>query len=219
MPSMPELVQTVAIWALPVLFAITLHEVAHGWAARALGDNTAAMMGRLSLNPLKHIDPVGTIIVPLVFVLMQTSFLFGWARPVPVSTNNLRQPRRDIALVAVAGPLANLAMALAWGLLLKLALTQDVDQGMWLGIGLMAKVGVGFNLMLVALNLLPIPPLDGSKVLSSLLPPKLSWQFGRIEPYGMFILVGLMFAGLLWPLMRPLLVAGHSLVATLLGLA
>jgi Zn-dependent protease len=121
MPSMPELVQTLTVWALPVLFAITLHEVAHGWAARALGDSTAAMMGRLSLNPLKHIDPVGTIVVPLVFLLLPGDFLFGWAKPVPVSMRNLRNPRRDMALVAAAGPLSNLAMAFGWGLLLKLA--------------------------------------------------------------------------------------------------
>ena len=216
---MPELAQTLAVWALPVLFAITLHEVAHGWAARALGDSTAAMMGRLSLNPLKHVDPVGTVVVPLVFVLMQSSFLFGWAKPVPVSVRNLKHPRRDMALVAVAGPLSNLAMALGWGVLLKLALAQGATEGLWLGIELMAKAGIGFNLMLMALNLLPVPPLDGAKVLSGLLPPALGAQFDRIAPYGMFILVGLMFAGLLGPLMRPLIVAGQALLVAVLGFA
>src|SRR5690349_23930351 len=219
MPSMPELAQTLAVWALPVLFAITLHEVAHGWAARALGDSTAAMMGRLSLNPLKHVDPVGTIVVPLVFVLMQSSFLFGWAKPVPVSVRNLKHPRRDMALVAVAGPASNLAMALGWGVLLKLALAQGATEGLWLGVELMAKAGIGFNLMLMALNLLPVPPLDGAKVLSGLLPPALGAQFDRIAPYGMFILVGLMFAGLLGPLMRPLIVAGQALLVAVLGFA
>ena len=217
MPSLLELVQTIAVWAPPVLFAITLHEVAHGWAARALGDNTAAMMGRLSLNPLKHVDPVGTVIVPLVFVLMPGNFLFGWAKPVPVSTRNLRHPRRDMALVAAAGPLANLAMAFGWGLLLKVALTQNIDAGLWLGIGLMAKAGIVINLVLMALNVLPVPPLDGAKVLSSLLPPKLSWQFDQIAPYGMFIIVILMVAQLLGPLLRPIIGAGQTLLAAVLG--
>jgi len=219
MPSLIELVQTIAVWALPVLFAITLHEVAHGWAARALGDSTAAMMGRLTLNPLKHIDPVGTIIVPLVFLLLPGSFLFGWAKPVPVSTRNLRRPRRDIALVAAAGPMANLAMAFGWGLLLKLALSQGAEAGVWLGIQLMATAGIVINLVLMALNLLPVPPLDGGKVMSSLLPPRLGSQFDRIEPYGLFIIVGLMVTGLLGPLLRPLMTAAQLLLATLLGFA
>ncbi len=219
MPSVNELVQTLAVWALPVLFAITLHEVAHGWAARALGDSTAEMMGRLSLNPLRHIDPVGTIIVPLVFLLLPGNFLFGWAKPVPVSAQNLRHPRRDMALVAAAGPLANLAMAFFWGLLLKLALAQDMEQGIWLGLQLMSTAGIIINLVLMALNLLPIPPLDGAKVLSGLLPPALSEQFSRIEPYGLFIIVGLMVTGLLGPLLRPLMAAGQMLLATVLGLA
>jgi len=219
MPSVNELVQTLAVWALPVLFAITLHEVAHGWAARALGDSTAAMMGRLSLNPLKHVDPVGTILVPLVFMLLPGNFLFGWAKPVPVSMRNLRHPRRDMALVAAAGPLANLAMALAWGLLFKLALAQGAEEGAWLGFRMMAIAGITINLVLMALNLLPIPPLDGAKVLSGLLPPALSWQFSRIEPYGLFIIVGLMVTGLLGPLLRPFMAAGQKLLATVLGLA
>ncbi|MGQ0587677.1 MAG: site-2 protease family protein [Gammaproteobacteria bacterium] len=219
MPSLLELVQTIAVWALPVLFAITLHEVAHGWAARALGDNTAAMMGRLSLNPIKHVDLVGTIIVPLVFVLLPGNFLFGWAKPVPVSARNLRQPRRDMALVAVAGPLANLAMAFGWGLLLKLALAQDGEAGLWMGIQLMATAGIVINLVLMALNLLPVPPLDGAKVLGSLLPPKLGWQFDRIAPYGMFIIVILMVTQLLGPLLRPIIGAGQVLLTTVLGLS
>ena len=219
MPSVNELVQTLAVWALPVLFAVTLHEVAHGWAARALGDTTAAMMGRLSLNPLKHVDPVGTIIVPLVFMLMPGNFLFGWAKPVPVSMKNLKNPRRDMALVAAAGPLANLAMALAWGLLFKLALAQGAEEGVWLGVRAMAIAGITINLVLMALNLLPIPPLDGAKVLSGVLSPALSSQFSRIEPYGLFIIVGLMVTGLLGPLLRPFMAAGQALLATVLGLA
>jgi Zn-dependent protease len=218
MPSMPELAQTLAVWALPVLFAVTLHEVAHGWAARALGDSTAAMLGRLSLNPLKHVDPVGTILVPLIFILMPGNFVFGWAKPVPVSARNLRHPRRDMALVAAAGPAANLAMALAWGVLLKIAIGQGAAEGLWLGVAWMCSVGIGFNLMLMALNLLPIPPLDGGRVLGSLLPPALSAKLDRIEPYGFVIIIALMALQLLGPLMSPLVAAGQTLIVTLLGL-
>jgi Zn-dependent protease len=219
MPSALQMVQTLAVWALPVLFAITLHEVAHGWAARALGDNTAAMMGRLTLNPIKHIDPIGTILVPVIFLLLPGNFLFGWARPVPVSVRNLRHPRRDSALVALAGPLANLAMAFAWGLLLKLALTQDTREGIWMGIQMMATAGIVINLVLMALNLLPIPPLDGGRVLSSLLPPTWSYKLDRVEPYGTFIVAALLITGLLGPLMRPLMAAGEALLAAVLGIA
>ena len=218
MPSMPELVQTLTVWALPVLFAITLHEVAHGWAARALGDSTAAMMGRLSLNPLKHIDPVGTIVVPLVFLLLPGDFLFGWAKPVPVSMRNLRNPRRDMALVAAAGPLSNLAMAFGWGVLLKLAGAQGADEGLWLGVAMMAGAGIFMNLLLMALNLLPIPPLDGGRVMSAILPPAVGARYDRIEPYGFLIVITLMVLQLLGPLMRPLIVAGQTLIVTVLGL-
>jgi len=219
MPSLPELAQTLAVWALPVLFAITLHEVAHGWVARALGDNTAAMMGRLTLNPLKHIDPVGTILMPIVFLLLPGDFLFGWAKPVPVSAHNLRHPRRDMALVAAAGPLANLAMAFGWGLLLKLALAQGAGEGLWLGVRMMATAGIVINLVLMALNLLPLPPLDGGRVLAGLLPPAGAALLGRIEPYGFIIIVALLVTGLLGPLLRPLLAAGYGLLAVLLGLS
>jgi len=217
MPSIPELAQTLTVWALPVLFAITLHEVAHGWAARALGDSTAAMMGRLSLNPLKHIDPVGTVLVPLIFVLMPGNFVFGWARPVPVSWRNLRNPRRDMALVAAAGPLSNLAMALAWGLVMKLALAQGAQEGLWLGVRMMAIAGITVNLVLMALNLLPVPPLDGGRVLAGVLSPTWSAKLDRIEPYGLLIIVVLLVTGLLGPLLRPFLAAGEAVLATVLG--
>jgi Zn-dependent protease len=219
MPSVPELVQTLAVWALPVLFAITLHEVAHGWAARALGDNTAAMMGRLTLNPIKHIDPVGTILMPLLFLLLPGNFLFGWAKPVPVSARNLRHPRRDMALVAAAGPLANLAMAFGWGLLLKLALMQGATEGLWLGLRMMANAGIVINLVLMALNLLPLPPLDGGRVLAGLVPPVWSARLDRIEPYGFMIIIVLLATGLLGPLIRPLMAAGQALLAFTLGFA
>ena len=216
---MVEWVQTIAVWALPVLLAVTLHEVAHGWAARYLGDTTAMMMGRLSLNPIKHVDPVGTILVPLVFLLMPGNFLFGWAKPVPVSYRNLRQPRRDMALVAAAGPLSNLLQALVWGVLLKVAIGQGAEEGFWMGVRLMATAGIVINLVLMALNLLPVPPLDGSRVVASLLPPTAAMQYSRIEPYGLFIIVGLMVTGLLQPLMDPLMALGESILRAVLGLA
>lgn len=205
------LVQKIAVWALPVLFAITLHEVAHGWAARALGDRTAEMLGRLSLNPLKHVDPVGTVVVPM-FMLMLGGFLFGWAKPVPVSMRNLRHPRRDMALVAVAGPLSNLAMALAWGLLARIAIAMNPEEGVWLGVLLMARAGIVINLVLMVLNLIPLPPLDGGRVLTGLLPEAQARKLDRIEPYGFVILVALMATGILGRIMAlPLILSGTAL--------
>lgn len=218
MPSLTTVAQTLAIWALPVLFAITLHEVAHGWVARALGDDTAAKLGRLSLNPIKHVDPVGTLLVPLIFLLLPGNFLFGWAKPVPVSARNLPHPRRDMAMVAAAGPLANLAMALAWGLLLKLALTQGVDSGLWIGLRLMATAGVVINLLLMVLNLLPLPPLDGGRVLAGLVPPPWAARLDRIEPYGFVILIVLMVAGFLGPVLGPLMGLTQGLLFRVLGI-
>jgi Zn-dependent protease len=217
MPSLISVAQTLAIWALPVLFAITLHEVAHGWVARALGDDTAAKLGRLSLNPIKHIDPVGTILVPAV-LLMLGGFLFGWAKPVPVSVNKLPHPRRDMALVAMAGPLSNLVMALLWGLLLKVVLEQNLEGGLWVGLRLMAMAGIVINLVLMVLNLLPIPPLDGGRVLNGLLPEALARKVDRLEPYGLVILVVLLATGVLGTLLRPLLAIAQGFVATVLGL-
>lgn len=212
-----SLVQKICIWALPVLFAITLHEVAHGWAARALGDRTAEMLGRLSLNPLRHIDPMGTVVVP-VLLLALGGFLFGWAKPVPIGVRNLRHPRRDMALVAVAGPLANGMMALAWGLLLKLALAMNATDGVWLGVRYMAMAGVMINLVLMVLNLLPLPPLDGGRVLSGLLPERYASVLDRIEPYGFFILIALMATGVLSQLMDWPLAMAQWGIFSLLGL-
>ena len=219
MPSLLHLAQTFAVWALPVLFAITLHEVAHGWTAKALGDNTAYMMGRLSLNPLKHIDPVGTILVPLLFLLLPGNFLFGWAKPVPVSARNLPHPRRDMAIVAAAGPASNLLMAFGWGLLLKFVLAAGGDSGVWLGLKLMATAGIIVNLVLMALNLLPVPPLDGSRVVAGLVPPLWAAKLDRVEPYGLMILVALMVTGLLGPLMRPVMDLAQTLLFAALGIA
>lgn len=216
-PDLMSMVQKISVWALPVLFAITLHEVAHGWAARALGDRTAEMLGRLSLNPLKHIDPIGTVVVP-VLLLALGGFLFGWAKPVPVGVRNLRHPRRDMALVAIAGPLANVAMALGWGLLLKLALAMDAEAGIWFGLRYMAMAGIMINLVLMVLNLLPLPPLDGGRVLNGLLPERYARVMDRIEPYGLFILIALMATGVLSQLMNWPMAFAQWGVFSLLGL-
>lgn len=218
MPSFPDLAQTLAVWALPVLFAITLHEVAHGFVARAFGDNTAHAAGRLTLNPFKHVDPVGTLLVPAIFLLLPGDMLFGWAKPVPVSARNLRHPRRDMALVAAAGPVANLAMALLWGVLLKLSGPEAAPAGILMGLQLMAWAGITINLILMALNLLPVPPLDGSRVLAAFLAPTWSTRLERLEPYGLLIIVALMVTGLLGPLMYPFLLGGRALVGGILGL-
>lgn len=192
--------QKVAIWALPVLLAITLHEVAHGYVARQCGDDTAARLHRLSLNPLRHIDPVGTVLIPVI-LLATSGMLFGWAKPVPVSYQRLRHPKRDMALVAVAGPAANLVMAVLWALSLKLALATGAG---WVTTPLayMALAGMSINGVLMVLNLLPIPPLDGGRVLAGVLPRSLEHLYQRIEPYGLFIVFGLMATGLLSTLLR-----------------
>jgi len=201
---MLTLYQKIAVLALPILFAITVHEAAHGWMAKLLGDRTAEMLGRVSLNPLKHIDPIGTILVPLV-VFFMSGFVFGWAKPVPVNYRNLNNPRRDSALVALAGPGANLIMALLWALaiLLGIALLQSAQ---WFAVPLilMGVAGVLFNTVLMVLNLLPILPLDGGRVLNALLPPRMAQAYSRLEGYGLIIVVILLATGLLgyvlWPL-------------------
>ena len=189
--------QMIAVSILPLLFAIVIHEVAHGWIAKQLGDPTAKMLGRLTLNPIKHIDPIGTIVVPLILLVMG-GFIFGWAKPVPVTWANLKNPKRDMALVAVAGPAANLLMALFWALVAKIGLTLGSDVA-WLAtpLTLMGIVGVTFNLILMVLNLLPILPLDGGRIVESLLPGSLSYQFSKLEPYGFILLLVLLVSGLL----------------------
>jgi len=213
-----NLIQRIAIWALPVLFAITVHEVAHGWMARRLGDPTAMMLGRLTLNPLKHIDPLGTVVVPLLLLYLG-GFIFGWARPVPVTFENLRNPKRDMALVAVAGPLANLLMALFWAVVMKLGLMFS-GQLDWLATPLiyMGGAGIFINTILMVLNLLPLPPLDGGRVAMGLLPGPQSYQLGRLEPYGFFILLGLLATGMLGKIIGPVVNAVQSLLYTIIGL-
>lgn len=201
-----SLIQKIIIWTLPVLFAITLHEVAHGWAALKLGDKTAQMMGRLTLNPIKHIDPLGTILVPAL-LLMFTGFMFGWAKPVPVTFQNLRNPKKDMAWVALAGPGANLVMGFFWAMVAKICLLLAVNDVLISGPMIyMGVAGVLVNGMLMLLNLLPLPPLDGGRVLVSVLPPHLAWRVEKVEPYGFFILLALLYFGIvmmiLWPLMQ-----------------
>lgn len=196
-----------AVWIVPVLFAITVHEVAHGWIARQLGDRTAQMMGRLTLNPLKHIDPVGTVLVPAMLLLLGGGILMGWAKPVPVVMRNLRRPRRDMALVAAAGPAANLLMALGWAVVTRLAvdyhLALEGDTGVIALFVLSAGVaGVFINTVLMVLNLLPIPPLDGGRVLAGLVPAAVSRGLDRMEPFGLIIVLVLLITGALgWVLL------------------
>ena len=212
-------VQVIAIWALPVLFAITIHEVAHGWVAKKLGDPTAMMMGRLTLNPLKHIDPIGTVVVPLALVLMG-GFIFGWAKPVPVTWANLRNPKRDMALVALAGPLANLVMAFCWALIMKVGFMLG-DDFSWLAWPLiyMGGAGIAINGVLMLLNLLPVPPLDGGRVMAGLLPGPWAWKLSRIEPYGLMIMVGLMVTGMLGKILGPPLHYFESFMFSLAGVS
>lgn len=185
--NLDALIQTIALAAIPVLFAITLHEAAHGYAARHFGDMTAYQQGRISLNPMHHIDPVGTILLPLL-TLFVGGILFGWAKPVPVNFAALRRPKQDMFWVALAGPASNLAMALIWGLMIKLALMFPGNYFAEPLIG-MSQIGVTINAVLLVLNLLPLPPLDGGRIAISLLPHRQAYKLSKVEPYGMFILI------------------------------
>ena len=196
------LVQKITIWAIPVIFAITVHEVAHGWVAKKLGDPTADKMGRLTLNPIKHIDPIGTILVPGLLLAMG-GFIFGWAKPVPVAFNNLNNPKRDMAIVAAAGPAANLIMAIGWALVIKIGLVLAASNPMFKPLVLMGIAGININVILMVLNLLPIPPLDGGRVAVGLLPHSAGNALSRVEPYGFFILLALMYTGYLGKIMGP----------------
>jgi Zn-dependent protease len=185
---MDEIIRNIAVYALPVLFAITVHEAAHAFAAKHFGDATAFVAGRMSLNPVKHIDPVGTVLLPLLLLVSGSHFLFGWAKPVPVVESQLRNPRRDMALVALAGPGANFLMALLWYLLHIVCMGLGIQESFVIG---MAKAGAQVNLMLFAFNLMPVLPLDGGRVLAGFLPPRMALRYSRIEPYGMYIVLGL----------------------------
>jgi Zn-dependent protease len=205
------------LWVVPVVLAITLHEAAHGYVARMFGDQTAWMLGRVTLNPLKHIDPVGTVLVPGLLYLLHAPFLFGWAKPVPVNFGNLRHPKRDMIWVAGAGPAANFVMALGWALLLG----ATSPSGPWASDGLykMAGGGVSINLVLLALNLLPVPPLDGGRIAVGVLPGRASMALARLEPYGFFIVLALIaIPGALWTILGPIYRFFEYLIFALLGL-
>ena len=210
-----NLIQTVLIYSLPVLFAITVHEAAHGYAARHFGDSTAWMMGRITLNPMKHIDPVGTILMPLLLYFATSgAFLFGYAKPVPVRFDKLRNPKRDMIWVALAGPGVNLMQALAWGVLLYLLLGMGVNERFFLE---MCKAGMLVNVVMFVFNLFPLPPLDGGRILVGLLPWRYAVMLSRIEPWGFFIVMALVISGVvstLW--MRPLMSLTFSLLELLL---
>lgn len=204
---MEQLISTLAIWAIPVLFAITLHEAAHGYVARQFGDPTAEQAGRITLNPLSHIDPVGTLLVPGLILAVSSLFgggmLFGWAKPVPVSFGRLRRPKADMLWVAAAGPFANLLMAIGWALMFGIALRMG-DTAYRIPAMKMADAGVQINAILMFLNLIPVPPLDGGRIAVSLLPNRLAISFAKLEPYGFPILLVLLFTGMLEAVLGPL---------------
>lgn len=218
---MESLIPTLAIWALPVLLAITLHEAAHGYVARHFGDPTAHLAGRITLNPFKHIDLVGTILVPAGILAVSTLFggggiLFGWAKPVPVNFGRLRNPKADMLWVAAAGPFTNLVMAVGWAMVFKIA-SAGPETVYTLPMLKMAEAGILINAVLMFLNLLPIPPLDGGRIAVSLLPGKLAWQFSRLEPYGFPILLILLFTGVLGAILWPLIAFFRYFLATIFG--
>ena len=194
---MPDF-QTLLIYIIPLLFAITLHEAAHGWVASKLGDHTARMMGRVTLDPTKHIDPIGTIAIPLVLLLSSSGFIFGWAKPVPINFNALRNGKNGMILVALAGPGANIFMAICWLFVMIIAINMNMNVLIEMG-----GIGILVNCVLAVFNLLPIPPLDGSRVISALLPNRLAYQYNQLEQYGLYILLGLMFLGGFNYLVRP----------------
>ena len=211
-----NLIQTVALYALPVLFAITVHEAAHGYAARHFGDNTAYLQGRMTLNPLKHIDPVGTILMPLVLYFATSgAFLFGYAKPVPVNFGALRNPKRDMVWVALAGPASNFAQAIFWALMLVGLVGMGINEPFFLK---MAQAGVLVNLVMWAFNLFPLPPLDGGRILVGLLPWKQAQVVSRLEPWGFFIVMGLVVTGVVGAVwLRPLMDAGYWLINLLIS--
>lgn len=213
--------EAIVLWGVPVVFAITLHEAAHGYVAKLFGDRTAELLGRVTLNPIKHVDPIGTILVPGILLLTAklaggVPFIFGWAKPVPVDYANLRHPKRDMIWVAAAGPGSNFLQALLWALVFVAVASGGAATSE--GLEKMARIGVSVNLVLMALNILPIPPLDGGRVLAGLLPHRAASVLARIEPYGLFVILGLLFAGLLDNLMRPLIGGAERLIAALVGL-
>lgn len=211
------LVQRIVVWILPVVFAITVHEVAHGWVAKKMGDPTADNLGRLTLNPIKHIDLLGTIILPGLLLITGTGFIFGWAKPVPVDARYFKKPLRDMAWVAAAGPLSNLLMALLWALLGRLGVILNVET-ISLPMIYMGIAGISINLVLFLINLLPIPPLDGSRILTAFLPPKLAWQYSKLERFGFMILLVLLYTKILSQLLAYPLYITQQLFFSIAGI-
>jgi Zn-dependent protease len=207
-----ELIQKIAVYALPILFAITLHEAAHAYAAKRFGDATAYLLGRMSINPIRHIDPIGTLLIPLLLVFAGSPFLFGYAKPVPVDWGKLRNPKRDMAWVSLAGPAANLLMALMW-LLLHIGLRQiGMKEEFFI---LVAEAGITINLVIFAFNLFPLPPLDGGRIMTSILPHRYAYKFAQIEPYGFFIVLALAFFKVMHYWMEPVMAAAGLLLSLL----
>ena len=217
--DLQSIIQTIALLAIPMVFAITLHEAAHGYVAKHFGDYTAYQAGRVSLNPLNHVDLIGTILVPVGLLIMTAGqFVFGWAKPVPVNFSQLRDPKRNMLWVAVAGPGANLAMALAWALILRLALVAPANYFSF-PVQVMAQGGVLINLVLMVLNLIPIPPLDGGRIAVSLLPNRLAYRFAMIEPYGLIIIVALLVTRVLSGVIGPVVAVCRDLIYAVFGLS
>ena len=211
------LVQQVVVWILPVLFGITVHEVAHGWVAKQLGDNTAWMLGRLTLNPIKHVDPVGTILIPGLLLLTSAGFIFGYAKPVPVNDRHFKNPKTDMAWVALAGPVANLLMALGWALLARIGVMINIDF-VTVPLIYMGVAGITINLVLALINLLPIPPLDGGRIMVGVLPNKWSWYYSQLERYGFIILLLMLWTGTLSQILRIPLVVCQQFFFKIAGL-
>lgn len=215
-----SLLQRIIVWILPVVFAITVHEVAHGWIAKKYGDNTADSQGRLTLNPIKHIDLLGTIIIPSLLLITGTGFIFGWAKPVPVDPRNFKNPRADMAVVALAGPVSNILMAIFWALIARVGMTIGSGAAMvaepliYTGIA-----GISINLVLALVNLLPIPPLDGSRILSGLLPNYWAWQYNKLERFGFIILLLLLSTNILGTILAYPLFIAQQLFFSIAGLS
>ncbi|WP_374090697.1 site-2 protease family protein [Methylomicrobium lacus] len=212
-----SLVQRIVVWILPVIFAITVHEVAHGWIAKKFGDNTADQQGRLTLNPLNHIDWLGTVILPGLLLLTGTGFIFGWAKPVPVDARNFKNPRKDMAWVALAGPVSNLLMAIGWALLARLGVVIGIE-AISLPLIYTGVAGISINLVLALINLLPIPPLDGSRVLTGVLPNYWAWQYNRLERYGFLILLVLLYTRVLNALLEYPMYLAQQLFFSIAGI-
>lgn len=212
-----DILNAITIQALPILLAITVHEVAHGWMALRLGDHTARLQGRISMNPIRHVDPVGTVLLPVIQLIAFQGIFFGWAKPVPIDPRNFKKPREHMAIVALAGPMSNLIMAIVWALLLSLALHGLAST--WIGypLSLMAQAGIGINLILMVLNLIPLPPLDGGRVMVGMLKPALALKYARIEPYGFGILLLLIFTGVLAKVMWPIIGLLADFLTSLVG--